>query len=357
MPIASRLDWIEREILNGRDAHVAFGPARENGKLKVKILLFASFGLHSLVRDSLLTTIHYVRALLHDGLIVVDRGHKHSNGTTEIGIWLNRVANDSSVLVSSDQPRNDLRADAAAFVPTGDDSMGRDSPLAQTRCDDSSDSVLQSTLRGQWNALPAADWEVVYNRFHYDRATVALRSYCVFAEKFLSRGQTLKDITAHCSDTFWYKKWMVLFRTAEIKYRAVAEIDHSRTSLYRHHETILEVHDLVTTCAERFQDVSLLFMCYPRKFPKRYKFVRPADLSTCRFSGIELADALMSMDSGMRKFWMSLLQEKYRLNHTWLKKEEIERIDPMYLVQQLRPRDRLMIDSGVYEALTSRVNQ
>eukprot|EP00928_Gymnodinium_smaydae_P100736 TRINITY_DN9950_c1_g2_i1.p1 TRINITY_DN9950_c1_g2~~TRINITY_DN9950_c1_g2_i1.p1 ORF type:complete len:342 (+),score=16.84 TRINITY_DN9950_c1_g2_i1:60-1085(+) len=339
MPIASRLDWIARQIWDGRDAHIAIGSARDDGKLKVKVLLFASSNLHPLVRDSLLTTVQYLKAMFENGLVVMDRGHKHSNGISEINIWAHRVDSGpmSPHLAASGLS---LNPDAIAF-----------SPGSITNMEPYVHQSPKTHFQGQWEALPATHWEVIYRRFEYNVASNALKSYCVFASEFFAKITEIRQIMAHCSETHWGKDFLSLLRRTELRYGAVRDIDHSHKSLVHHCDEILAVHDLVTDCVKRCQELPILIACYPRRGPKRYKFQRPADLAVCRFTHIELADFLLQLEREKQKYWMAILCELYWSNHTWVSKNEIQQIDPLYLLQQLRPYDRVDFERRVSDSL------
>ena len=102
MPVIARLAWIHDELTSGRSAHISIGPARDDGKIKYKITFFSSFNLHPAVRDSLLAVVMNIQQLILQNYIVVDRGHKHSNGVSEIGSWAHPAL---------------LRAQAVPFVP------------------------------------------------------------------------------------------------------------------------------------------------------------------------------------------------------------------------------------------------
>eukprot|EP00928_Gymnodinium_smaydae_P065326 TRINITY_DN4848_c0_g1_i1.p1 TRINITY_DN4848_c0_g1~~TRINITY_DN4848_c0_g1_i1.p1 ORF type:complete len:352 (+),score=30.34 TRINITY_DN4848_c0_g1_i1:65-1120(+) len=349
MPIACRLDWVANEILNGRDAHIAFGSARDAGKLKVKIVLFPTYDLPPIVRDSLIMTINFVRAFLDNGFIVVDRGHKHSNGVSDIAIWIQSADPVPAVSPQMYLQHTELRADADPFGPSlisGEEIRSFVSDGVSVTC-----ANLPTYLRGQWETLPDPGWKRIYKRFEHSEASIALRSCCEFASAFFSRSDDIRNVMTHCSDTQWGTCLLNLLTKAEDMYRTIRDIDHSRESLLLNHERVLEIRDLVMECTEKCQQLALLIDCYPRKPMKRYKFVHPTDLSNCHYSDLELADEILQMDMSRKDMLMPILVERYWSNHTWMSKTEIAGIDPLYLVRQLRPRDRLHIDHAVFDSM------
>jgi len=90
MPVVSRLDWICKQLEMGRKGHLTLGQARDTGKLKVKVILQpANAGaIDAAVSHGLTTLLSFVRIMLVEH-VAMDRGHKHSNGTTEICFWIN----------------------------------------------------------------------------------------------------------------------------------------------------------------------------------------------------------------------------------------------------------------------------
>ena len=101
MPVASRLDWIMRQILAGRGYHVGVGAALDASKFKVKITLhpervgtpsraamFAASAMMDLLRSW---------ATMHSA---VDRGHKFSSGWSEVCIWFRLVGHAGNSAVN-----------------------------------------------------------------------------------------------------------------------------------------------------------------------------------------------------------------------------------------------------------------
>eukprot|EP00928_Gymnodinium_smaydae_P086921 TRINITY_DN71308_c0_g1_i1.p1 TRINITY_DN71308_c0_g1~~TRINITY_DN71308_c0_g1_i1.p1 ORF type:complete len:336 (+),score=24.63 TRINITY_DN71308_c0_g1_i1:67-1074(+) len=248
-----------------------------------------------------------------------------------------------------------MRVDAPVFTPFPTTRANVDGVSDVMFAESQTQDGLRSRLCGQWETLPDSSWDTINKRFYYCDVSAALKKYCLFAAKFMSMYETIQGTVEHCSETSWGNDLLGLLGEVKHKFGSIRDIDHSRDSLLHNHEDILEVQELVMKCASRCEELSLLIDCYP-KMPlkrKRYKFVRPADLTCCHYSPIELADLVHQMEGSRKQFWLSRLHEKYMLNHTWLSLREVSAIDLLYLVQQLRPLDRLEIDNGVFETMNA----
>ena len=114
MPILSRLDWISKQVDMGRCVHIHVGRAFDVNKSKIRFVLPspASATINvatAFVVKELISSIR--RMCSTDGVSCMDRGHKHSDGTSEVSIWLRRSQSsapgqpfDSAPLVLVDQP-------------------------------------------------------------------------------------------------------------------------------------------------------------------------------------------------------------------------------------------------------------
>ena len=90
--MSARLRWVRQQVEEGAVAYFTFGSAATQGRGKVKIMI-----QHTATRTSPIA-----RSLLLDALAsvekraavssVVDRGHKHSNGCSEVALWFSDTA-------------------------------------------------------------------------------------------------------------------------------------------------------------------------------------------------------------------------------------------------------------------------
>ena len=112
MPLLARIDWVHQQVELGRKCHITIGGAGDEGKMKVRIVLHAAtegqidqaakFGVHS----ALSLVRNFVAAYS-----AMDRGHKHSNGMSEIAIWITvpATAPDRSGAVLPDDSETNIR--------------------------------------------------------------------------------------------------------------------------------------------------------------------------------------------------------------------------------------------------------
>ena len=90
MPVLARLDWVAKQITDyGRAVHLVVGKAANPGILKVRIILHApeDSSLSPFVSDVMLSQLKWIRQLCSAHL-AADKGHKHTNGISEVGIWI-----------------------------------------------------------------------------------------------------------------------------------------------------------------------------------------------------------------------------------------------------------------------------
>ena len=119
--MSARLRWVRQQVEEGAVAYFTFGSAATQGRGKVKIMI-----QHTATRTSPIA-----RSLLLDALAsvekraavssVVDRGHKHSNGCSEVALWFSDTATKvnggfSSSCNGAPAPAL-LPADATDFAP------------------------------------------------------------------------------------------------------------------------------------------------------------------------------------------------------------------------------------------------
>ena len=88
MVVAARIEYILSRIAGGDHATISCLPNVATGKMKFKILIRCSDASPSpLIAESSYNMLHYIRQLAIQ-FSAVDRGHRHSDGTMEICIWL-----------------------------------------------------------------------------------------------------------------------------------------------------------------------------------------------------------------------------------------------------------------------------
>ena len=88
MVIFNRLRWIPRQA-SVRDIYIAISRARDLGKVKYKFVVAPAIGsnisaAHSLVVYTMLDAL----IMNLDSVSAMDRGHKHSDGSSVISLWL-----------------------------------------------------------------------------------------------------------------------------------------------------------------------------------------------------------------------------------------------------------------------------
>ena len=109
----ARLRWVRQQVEEGAVAYFTFGSAAAQGRGKVKIMI-----QHTATRTSPIA-----RSLLLDALAsvekraavssVVDRGHKHSNGCSEVALWFS----DTATKVNGGSSSSCNGAPAPALLP------------------------------------------------------------------------------------------------------------------------------------------------------------------------------------------------------------------------------------------------
>ena len=92
MPVVSRIDWITRQIAMGRRVHIHFGRLDRDDRAKIEVILdSASSGqISPIVATSVQCALASVTQLAQN-FPATDRGHKHSNGVSEISIWISHA--------------------------------------------------------------------------------------------------------------------------------------------------------------------------------------------------------------------------------------------------------------------------
>ena len=94
MPVIARIDWICSQLHMGRRVHVSYGAAQDPTVVKVKITLAspASGEASPVLKVLMGSTLLHLRELVSAN-VAVDRGHRHSNGSAIVSIWIRLDAN------------------------------------------------------------------------------------------------------------------------------------------------------------------------------------------------------------------------------------------------------------------------
>ena len=123
MAVVARLQWAQLRADEGHIIRVTSAFSEANGKLKVKAFVGAVPGVvpHPLRAFMRLSLEQWVVAASHEGIVAMDRGHRHSGGQSIFAIWFNAPAAPSR------------RDGLAAGPPPGgsDDSDGNDGRFDQ----------------------------------------------------------------------------------------------------------------------------------------------------------------------------------------------------------------------------------
>ena len=85
MPVAGRVAWLRRQVLLGRRARVTVGAALDSTKAKYKVVLDpeGTGSAATVTQSAVCLALDALAGLLHSH-IVVDRGHRHTDGTSEV---------------------------------------------------------------------------------------------------------------------------------------------------------------------------------------------------------------------------------------------------------------------------------
>ena len=89
MTVVARIDWIKRQIIMGRRAHLSIGQAQDASKAKYKITLDPAVAglIPQPGQQAICLALDQLRCIVVQNS-ATDRGHKHSNGSTEVIIWV-----------------------------------------------------------------------------------------------------------------------------------------------------------------------------------------------------------------------------------------------------------------------------
>eukprot|EP00747_Dinoflagellata_sp_TGD_P183550 gnl/TRDRNA2_/TRDRNA2_38496_c0_seq1.p1 gnl/TRDRNA2_/TRDRNA2_38496_c0~~gnl/TRDRNA2_/TRDRNA2_38496_c0_seq1.p1 ORF type:complete len:270 (-),score=5.56 gnl/TRDRNA2_/TRDRNA2_38496_c0_seq1:244-1053(-) len=142
MPVVSRIDWILRQLASGRRGRLSIGAAHDRHKVKLHVTLEppGNGAIDPIICTTLTATLREIRALAISE-VAVDRGHRYSDGTSVIAIWMHRPS-DNNLLSSRsppppaaqevDESPSHLSAPCAPSVPVPDESVSLD--IAPASC-------------------------------------------------------------------------------------------------------------------------------------------------------------------------------------------------------------------------------
>ena len=106
----------------GSKGHICIGGARDAGKLKVRIVLQAPSdgAIDPAACVGLCGALAFVRHMVSGG-VAVDRGHKQSNGLSEVAIWISPPplgSSDDGQAAMSPHPGAQINGESAGQVPS-----------------------------------------------------------------------------------------------------------------------------------------------------------------------------------------------------------------------------------------------
>eukprot|EP00928_Gymnodinium_smaydae_P074017 TRINITY_DN57102_c0_g1_i1.p1 TRINITY_DN57102_c0_g1~~TRINITY_DN57102_c0_g1_i1.p1 ORF type:complete len:378 (+),score=39.09 TRINITY_DN57102_c0_g1_i1:153-1286(+) len=257
-----------------------------------------------------------------------------------------------------------LNVNAVEFVPDSaapfeEDTYACDEQMVRVRENVVACMPSSVSLQGRWETLPASGWDRIYSQFERKEHVETLIQMCNLIESLVdaeppsshnTSRRELQKIVARSVRTPWRNELQTLHNDFERKAHVVTGLDHFVQTLETHSQLVLTAYSSMRRLLERASELRLLVECYIHRM-KRYRFVRAADMSQCHFANSVLADLIPTLDERSQTFWLNELVERYWSNHSWCTREQIERTDPFYLVQDLRPADRVYIDNGIFLAL------
>jgi hypothetical protein len=143
MVVLARLSWIRSQLLLGANVgvHVAYNPS--TGKDKVRFTLQPCGSSSALSSGSFVAEILDLIERVASRSVVVDRGHRFSNGTAEASFWFERLP--TSYLDGLDAATPRLRQEALPFVPSAKLHLGS-SPTSVAAEDSPGLASLQTQL-------------------------------------------------------------------------------------------------------------------------------------------------------------------------------------------------------------------
>ena len=116
MPLHDRILWLIRQS-SSRHIHISIGSALDPTKLKVKVTACprapGSTTPAPAVVDSVSAVLSAI-GVLSNTMVATDRGHRHSDGTSVVAIWLSPAP---SGLPSGDVPGDDAALPLLRWLP------------------------------------------------------------------------------------------------------------------------------------------------------------------------------------------------------------------------------------------------
>eukprot|EP00928_Gymnodinium_smaydae_P100244 TRINITY_DN9791_c0_g1_i1.p1 TRINITY_DN9791_c0_g1~~TRINITY_DN9791_c0_g1_i1.p1 ORF type:complete len:382 (-),score=24.17 TRINITY_DN9791_c0_g1_i1:155-1240(-) len=271
MVVIDRLDWIARQVSWGRVAHLSVGRAADQSKIKIKVTLHpaSTNTCDVFCAEAVVAFLSAIRPLLCNN-IAVDRGHRHSDGTSVISFWIEKSVAGKS---------HTFRANAAAF-----------SPVTQVDCDmhDCDDNHYVKPERvnviGTWTAIPESAWKVVYDRFEStDSATCEALRRELEVIRFLCDSEVImqRELTRANSGTStcrWANEVETLLHSAIVACRCSAiqallcgQDDYK--DVMANGRAIIRSSQLCKDAFVRWKDLYDLISCYIVRM-KRYSFIQ-----------------------------------------------------------------------------------
>ena len=96
MVVVARLDWILRQLHMGRSIRVHIGPAMDKVAVKYTFVLEpAEVGPLEAVPAQAVESVIYQCRMTAVWAVATDRGHRHSDGTSVVAVWL-KMAPDAA---------------------------------------------------------------------------------------------------------------------------------------------------------------------------------------------------------------------------------------------------------------------
>ena len=156
MPVIARIDWVISQLSLGRKVHIALSTARDYNKTKCKVVVYPlpEGSPSTFTKNLLYMQLVWLRDLTLNS-VSVDRGHKHSKGTSEIQIWLSEHTHNEAF--DTGQYEVPSRPIGPSY-PTYSEAIQMGSILARAQCPPPSPSWFPARPPGHWaDALTCPD--------------------------------------------------------------------------------------------------------------------------------------------------------------------------------------------------------
>eukprot|EP00928_Gymnodinium_smaydae_P069680 TRINITY_DN5331_c0_g1_i1.p1 TRINITY_DN5331_c0_g1~~TRINITY_DN5331_c0_g1_i1.p1 ORF type:complete len:388 (-),score=18.61 TRINITY_DN5331_c0_g1_i1:130-1224(-) len=346
MPIYSRLDWIASQVIAGRSTHLSIGAAKDGNKLKIKICMQPSYNMQPVVRDYQLTVVQHIRDLLASGFVAMDRGHKHSDGMSEVSIWLHRTR-------EPDHVTTDI---SMGLVDASRLELGSDAEVEEKL----SDSFGFGSLVGEWKSLPTYGWSVVHNRFVNTNSSTYNWILTVL-EGFRSLPQGIDEtriMLNHAHPPGLRCPWadelelhldatVAVLRHADMRVMLAGRDDYPFAMSH-----LGAIHDAITACrvfVRRRAELESLIRCYNVRM-KKYAFVQERRAAAL-FDENTFESNFVLIDSADRNHILDTMLSKYRDRRPWVSLQTARATDMFYLYQGLYTKDKETMDELLLNAI------